>query len=81
MPTSAEAPDLPKCVICGATPVLHVDSTVAPPDQSWALACPNTDCNNDTHWQNSFEEVERLWLTAQPCRNMRGGQGEPAIIH
>ena len=66
---------LPPCRVCNGPPQI-VQGDIIPDYPSYAIVCPNTDCHNDTHWQNSVTKAEELWR-ANPCRDMRGGQGEP----
>lgn len=68
---------LPKCRLCGAVPELHIDVEIVPGEASYALACPNPDCWNDTHWQKSMKQASILWCR-NPCRGIRGGQGDAA---
>lgn len=66
---------LPACRKCGSPPE-YAAHEIVPNQMSYALFCPNPQCWNDTHWQHSITEAERLWRK-NPCVDMRGGGGDP----
>lgn len=68
---------LPNCRLCGSRPEIIASGEVVPGESSWAIFCPNPDCYNDTHWQNSLTQASTMWAN-NPCVNERGGQGDQA---